>query len=137
MKFYTEEKEKVLTDLGSGVDGISNEEAASRLEKNGKNKLEYAVFGRERRRKKNGYRINKAGDMIGNFKAVLFCPDDLDLVKGGPEERREFLNVAIAQCYPHYVSVYYNYKKALENRNALLKNASKGLYFDESELIKR
>lgn len=104
-------------------------------DKNGKNKLEYAVFGRERRRKKNGYRITKAGDMIGNFKAVLFCPDDLDLVKGGPEERREFLNVAIAQCYPHYVSVYYNYKKALENRNALLKNASKGLYFDESELI--
>jgi DNA replication and repair protein RecF len=73
--------------------------------------------------------------MIGSFKAVLFCPDDLDLVKGGPEKRREFLNVAISQCYPSYVSLYADYKKALENRNALLKNASKGLYFDEKELI--
>ena len=39
MKFYTEEKEKVLANLDSGVDGISNEEAAARLERNGKNKL--------------------------------------------------------------------------------------------------
>ena len=39
MKFYTEEKEQVLAHFDSGVDGISNEEAAVRLEKNGKNKL--------------------------------------------------------------------------------------------------
>ena len=104
-------------------------------DKDGKNTLEYAVYGRERRRKKNGYRISSASEMIGNFKAVLFSPDDLTLVKGGPDERREFLNVAISQCYPTYLSVYSDYKKALENRNAILKNASKGLYFDERELI--
>ena len=103
-------------------------------DKNGKNTLEYAVFGKERRRKKNGYKISRASEMVGNFKAVLFSPDDLTLVKGGPEERREFLNVAISQCFPSYISVYSDYKKALENRNALLKAASKGLYFDESEL---
>ncbi len=103
-------------------------------DKDGENTLEYAVFGRDKRRKKNGYRLARAGEMIGSFKAVLFCPDDLYLVKGGPEERRDFLNVAIAQCYPAYVSVYADYKKALENRNALLKNASKGFYFDEKEL---
>ena len=72
--------------------------------------------------------------MVGNFKAVLFCPDDLTLVKGGPDERREFLNVAISQCFPTYLSLYADYKKSLENRNALLKNASKGLYYDENEL---
>lgn len=103
-------------------------------DKDGKNTLEYSVFGRERRRKKNGYKISRASEMVGSFKAVLFCPDDLTLVKGGPEERREFLNVAIAQCYPSYINIYSDYKKALENRNALLKAASKGLYFDESEL---
>lgn len=103
-------------------------------DRNGSNTLEYAVFGRERRRKMNGYKITRASEMIGNFKAVLFCPDDLTLVKGGPDERREFLNVAISQCFPTYVSLYADYKKALENRNALLKNASKGLYFDENEL---
>lgn len=103
-------------------------------DKDGVSTLEYAVFGRERRRKKNGYRISRASEMIGSFRAVLFCPDDLTLVKGGPEERRDFLNVAIAQCYPEYLSVYSDYKKALENRNYILKNASKGLYFDEGEL---
>ncbi len=101
---------------------------------NGENTLEYTVYGKERRRRKNGYKITKASEMIGNFKAVLFCPDDLNLVKGGPDERREFLNVAISQCYTSYISLYYNYKKTLENRNALLKNASKGLFFDEGEL---
>ena len=103
-------------------------------DKNGENTLDYAVFGRERRRRKNGYKINKASEMIGSFKAVLFCPDDLTLVKEGPENRRDFLNVALAQCYPAYVSIYADYKKALENRNAILKNASKGLYYDEGEL---
>ena len=103
--------------------------------KSGCETLEYSYYGAQRRRKKNGYKVSKASDMIGSFKAVLFCPDDLDLVKGGPEKRREFLNVAISQCYPSYVSLYSDYKKALENRNALLKNASKGLYFDERELI--
>lgn len=103
-------------------------------DRDGKNTLEYSVFGRERRRRKNGYKIARAAEMIGSFKAVLFCPDDLTLVKGGPDERREFLNVAISQCYPSYVNIYSDYKKALENRNAILKAASKGLYFDESEL---
>ena len=103
-------------------------------DKDGENTLEYAVYGKERRRKKNGYRVSRASEMIGCFKAVLFSPDDLTLVKGGPEERREFLNVAISQCYPEYVNIYADYKKALENRNALLKNASKGFYFDENEL---
>ncbi len=104
-------------------------------DRNGTNTLEYAAFGRERRRKKNGYKLARASDMVGHFKAVLFSPDDLELVKGGPEKRREFLNVAISQCYPEYLNIYAYYKKALENRNAILKAASKGLYFSEDELI--
>ena len=101
----------------------------------GKNTLEYSLYKKERRRKKNGYRIDKVKDMIGSFKSVLFYPDDLLLVKGGPEERRDFLNVAIGQCYNSYIGYYASYKKALENRNCLLKFASKGMYFDERELI--
>ena len=104
-------------------------------DKKGENSLEYSFFGRERRRKKNGYKIEKIKEMIGNFKAVLFYPDDLGLVKNSPEERRAFLNVAISQCYDYYISYYSNYKKALENRNCLLKLASKGMYVDNNELI--
>lgn len=104
-------------------------------DKDGENTLEYNFFGKERRRKKNGYKITKIKEFIGNFKAVLFYPDDLSLVKDSPEERRNFLNVAISQCYDVYISYYTNYKKALENRNYLLKTASKGLFVDDNELI--
>ena len=104
-------------------------------DKNGEQSLEYSFFGKERRRKKNGYKIDKIKEMLGNFKAVLFYPDDLLLVKDSPERRRAFLNVAISQCYDVYISYYANYKKALENRNCLLKLSSKGMYVDENELI--
>ena len=104
-------------------------------DKSGKNTLEYALFGRERRRKKNGYKIDKIRDMIGSFKAVLFYPDDLGLIKDSPDNRRSFLNVAIGQCYDFYIGYYANYKKALENRNCLLKQASKGNHIDDNELV--
>ena len=103
-------------------------------DKLGDNTLEYTLYGRERRRKKNGYKIDKAKDFVGNFKSVLFTPDDLRLVKDGPEERRAFLNVAIGQIYPSYLSFYSSYKNALENRNALIKKANNGDYVDRNEI---
>ena len=102
--------------------------------KDGKENLEYACFGKERRRKKNGYKINRVNEMIGSFKSVLFYPDNLNLVKGGPEERRNFLNIALSQCDGAYISYYSDYKKALENRNCILKFMNKGMIFDRYEL---
>ena len=96
--------------------------------------LEYAMFGKERLRKKNDYKITKVTEMIGSFKAVLFYPDDLGLVKDGPEERRGFLNVAASACYAPYIKYYTDYKKALENRNCILKMMQKGLPIDIREL---
>ena len=103
-------------------------------DKNGENSLEYAFFGRERKRKRNCYVIKSVKEMIGSFRAVLFYPDHLGLVKDSPEERRSFLNIAIGQCYPYYINCYSDYKNALENRNCLLKMASKGLFVDNGEL---
>ena len=100
----------------------------------GDESLEYAMFGKERLRKKNDYKITKVTEMIGSFKAVLFYPDDLGLVKDGPEERRAFLNVAASACYAPYIKYYSDYKKALENRNCILKMMQKGMYIDSREL---
>ena len=102
-------------------------------DKTGNNSLEYSLYGKERKRKKNGYKINKLYEMIGSFKSVLFYPDDLGLVKNGPEERRNFINVAISQCFPSYIKNYADYKVALENRNSLLKFMQKGMYVDKKE----
>jgi DNA replication and repair protein RecF len=100
----------------------------------GDNFLEYASFGREKRRRKNGYNVKSIRELIYGFKAILFHPDNLSLVKGGPEERRAFLNIAAAQCYTAYISDYSRFSQALDNRNAILKNASKGLFADDGEL---
>ena len=83
--------------------------------------LEYACFGRERARKKNGYKISRVAEMIGSFKSVLFYPDNLEIVRDGPDERRSFLNVAVSQVFPSYLGYYTRYKEALEARNKLLK----------------
>jgi DNA replication and repair protein RecF len=103
-------------------------------DKFGEESLEYALFGKERQRKKNGYKINRITEMVGSFKCVLFYPDNLGLVKGGPEERRSFLNVAASACYPSYMKNYSDYKSALENRNCILKFIQKGMYYDRFEL---
>ena len=87
----------------------------------GDSSLEYACFGRQRARWKNGYKLSKLTEMIGSFKSVLFYPDNLEIVKGGPDERRAFLNVAISQVYPEYLGYYTKFKEALEARNKLLK----------------
>lgn len=97
--------------------------------------LEYASFGREKRRRRNGYAVKSVKELIEGFKAILFHPDNLSLVKGGPEERRAFLNIAAAQYYPAYISDYTRFSNALDNRNAILKNASKGAYVDDGELV--
>ena len=102
-------------------------------DKFGEESLEYALFGRERLRKKNGYKVSTIAEMIGSFKAVLFYPDNLDLVKDGPEARRSFLNVAVSAAYPAYLKYYADYKKALENRNCMLKLMQKGIYADMRE----
>jgi DNA replication and repair protein RecF len=102
--------------------------------RDGEVSLEYASFGREKRRRRNGYAVKSVKELIEGFKAILFHPDNLSLVKGGPEERRAFLNVAAAQYYPAYISDYARFSTALENRNALLKTASKGGFVDDGEL---
>ena len=95
--------------------------------------LYYRVSGNERIRKRNGMPVTRPAEMLGHFRCVLFFPENLQMVKGGPEERRDFLNVAIAQSIPSYLSEYAKYKKTLEQRNALLKTAQKTGVFDEKQ----
>ena len=97
--------------------------------------LSYRFSEGERHRERNGVSLSKQTDMIGHFRAVLFYPEHLQLIKGGPAERRAFLNVAISQCYPVYLKLYADYSRILENRNCLLKFAQKGMPCDATELL--
>lgn len=71
----------------------------------------------------NGVKLKNGGQLAGTFRAVVFSPAHLTLVKDGPGERRRFLDVAICQLWPKYMAVYQSYLRAVTQRNALLKDA--------------
>lgn len=71
--------------------------------------------------KKNGVLQTKRSEWIGQFNAVLFSPESLVLVKGGPAERRRFLDLLISQIDSIYLKNLQEYKLVLRQRNELLK----------------
>ena len=80
--------------------------------------------GRARRVvEQNGMKVEKMSDMVGAFRVVLFCPEHLSLIQGGPELRRNYLNVALSQLRPLYLQSLQRYNRILKERNALLKRA--------------
>jgi len=82
----------------------------------------------------NGQRLRKevlldgvkrqVNDAVGHFNAVLFIPQMAQIIEGGPDERRRYLNLTLAQVFPGYAHALSDYTKALEQRNALLKALS-------------
>jgi DNA replication and repair protein RecF len=66
----------------------------------------------------------KTIEAVGQFKAVLFLPQMMDVVVGPPEDRRRYINLALTQAVPHYASSLSDYSHALSQRNALLKQIS-------------
>ena len=62
--------------------------------------------------------------VIGQFNAVVFVPQMSQILEGGPDERRRYLNLMLAQAIPSYVQTLSDYNQALSQRNALLKALS-------------
>ena len=79
--------------------------------------------GKRRRIELNGVKINRVSDVVGAFRTVLFCPENLSLIKDGPAERRNFLDVAISQLYPVYLKSLQRYNQILKQRNQLIRKA--------------
>jgi len=72
---------------------------------------------------KNQAKLTGAKEMIGAFRAVLFCPAHLTLVSGGPALRRSFMDIALSQLHPAYLDSLSKYNRALIQRNSLIKKA--------------
>jgi len=68
----------------------------------------------------------RAFDLPGRFRVTLFWPDDLGLVKAGPDMRRRFLNQMLVQVEPGYARALAGLKRVLEQRNSLLKRIAAG-----------
>ena len=77
----------------------------------------------------NGIPIKKAVDLFGIINVVLFSPEDLNIIKDGPSQRRRFMDMELSQLNKIYLSNLVNFNKVLGQRNKLLKE----LAFNPSE----
>ena len=76
----------------------------------------------------NKARINKSPaprvrDILGLVNSVTFAPEDLDIVKRDPTNRRAFIDELVVQVWPRFAGVYSDYERVLKQRNTLLKTA--------------
>ena len=67
--------------------------------------------------------VAKPKDILGYLNSVIFAPEDLDIVKRDPTNRRAFIDQLIIQFTPRMLGVYSNYERVLKQRNTLLKSA--------------
>lgn len=69
----------------------------------------------------NGVKQNKISDIVGKINVVIFTPDDIEIIKDGPQKRRKFLDMMISSLKPNYLHLLNIYNKALEQRNNYLR----------------
>jgi DNA replication and repair protein RecF len=75
-------------------------------------------------------RVHALEEYFGGVSVVAFTPDDLAVVKGGPEERRTFLDRAVFNRFPSFLRASRTYLRALRSRNRLLKEGAPADYLD-------
>lgn len=76
----------------------------------------------------NGIPIKKVSELLGIANVVSFSPEDLNIIKNGPSERRRFMDLELCQLNRIYVHDLISYNRVLNQKNRLLKN----LQFDRS-----
>ena len=85
--------------------------------------LKWVLFpGKARQLYRNGVKKRAAGDISGVMQTVLFCPEDLMVLKTGASSRRRLADNAICQLRPNYEGALTEYNRILEQKNRILKD---------------
>lgn len=82
----------------------------------------------------NDNEVRKMADYITNLNVILISPEDLEIIKGSPSERRNFLNIELSQLSKSYVKIYNEFNKLLKIRNDYLKMSYKSSLTDKRYL---
>lgn len=83
--------------------------------------LEMIITSQSKKAKINGNDINKTSEFVGYLNVVVFTPDDLYLIKGGPSVRRRFIDLELSKVSPIYLFNLSKYNSLLKERNKFLK----------------
>ena len=89
---------------------------------------------RKKRLKINGVSKDKLSSLMNYLNVVLFSPEELELIKGGPALRRRFLDVLLSQISPKYFHALQQYSKIINQRNAYLRELKLDLSKDKNLL---
>jgi DNA replication and repair protein RecF len=100
--------------------------AATMLTSHSEREVKIYWSARERKLALDGQPVKRLGDYLGVLRAVVFCTEDLQLVKGAARARRRFLDLLLAQTQPAYLPLLQRYMRAVRARNALLKHSRPG-----------
>lgn len=82
-------------------------------------------------------RLDRTSDFIGLFHAVMFAPEDLQLIKEGPSVRRRFLDLLISQISPVYFRNLQIFARLLRQRNTLLKQFRDNELYKEDNVVQQ
>jgi DNA replication and repair protein RecF len=82
----------------------------------------------------NGDPYEKFSQHIGRFPCVIIAPDDVQIITGGSEERRRFLDALLSQLEPEYLQNLISYNRVLQQRNSFLKSLADGRMQDKNLL---
>lgn len=89
---------------------------------NDSKKIEFSFQkGINKKIKINDLSLEKYSDLIGNTNVIIFSPDNINLIKGTPLERRRYINIELSQIKPNYKYLLTKYSKILIQRNNLIK----------------
>lgn len=83
--------------------------------------LEVVINKQKKVVKLNKTEIKRISDYITNMNVIMFCPDDIAIIKDSPQVRRNLLNIEISQLYKEYITIYNEFNKILKTRNEYLK----------------
>ena len=84
-------------------------------------KLEIDIVDDQKKLLINDTNIKRVADYISHLNVIVFSPDDLDIIKGSPNIRRNLLNIQLSQISKEYLNTYNQYNKLLKTRNEYLK----------------
>jgi len=101
--------------------GYSGYFAGGKVVGQGEHEIKMYWSALERKLSLDGQPVRKLTDYLGVLRTVVFCTEDLNLVKGTARARRRFMDLLLTQTHPTYLPLLQNYTQALRSRNALLK----------------
>lgn len=70
----------------------------------------------------NGVKLKNTAELAEKMRCVLFCPDDLEIIRGGAAERRKFMDMAISQLRPRYCAALAEFNRLYEHKNRILRD---------------